>query len=257
MSDDATQSITDRLLAAWEGGGPAPPDLAGTVDMGRAYEIQIEVLRRAVAGGRRHRGWKIGQTNTAMRAERGESEPAPGFLLAEDEREGGSSLELGGADDWYLEPELAVVLAAELRGPGITAERAREAVARVVAAFELVRRRPGWEDRALSRAVNGTTSGFVLGTGSRGCPEAAALDALPVGLACNGETKVSVRAGDVNDNPLASTAWLANFLAPHGESLRPGQVILTGSYTPLQALRPRQHWQATLGALGTAELDVD
>jgi 2-oxopent-4-enoate/cis-2-oxohex-4-enoate hydratase len=256
VSDDLGP-ITDRLLAALEAGEPAPADLAGTVEMDTAYRIQLEVLRRGVAAGRRHAGWKIGLTNPTMRSERGESSPAPGFLFKDAEHESGTPLELAGADDWYLEPELALVLAYEVKGPGITAERVREAVSRVVAAFELVRRRPGWEDRALSRALNVASAGYLLGTGSRGCPEPAALDALPVNLRCDRESKLSTRAGEVNDNPLESTAGLANFLAPLGESRRPGQVILTGSMSALQPLRARQRWQASLGALGAVELDVE
>jgi 2-keto-4-pentenoate hydratase len=250
------QVIAERLLAAWEAGGEAPPGLAGTLDMDAAYAVQVAVLRRHRAAGRAQRGWKIGQTSAAMRAANQETTPAMGFLLAAGGLESGSRLALAGATDWFLEAELAFVLRRDLRGPGATPDQARAAVGQVLPAFELVRRHGRFGMRTLQRALNLSQAGYVLGAAHAGCPPAAALDALPVRVTRDGAPVLEARGDAVNDNPLASTAWLANRLAAFGERLAAGQVILTGSYTPLLPLRAGERWAARFGDLGEVMLEV-
>lgn len=243
-----------ELLDAWETGADAPAHLLGTLAMDDAYTLQIELLRARRAQGLRASGWKVGQTNAAMRAGRGEAAPAPGFLLASGALGSGADLDLGGAGDWFLEPELAVIVGEPLGGAAVDADGARAAIRAVVPAFELVRQHPGWKDRALQRAVNGSNAGYVLGAEVPGCPSAADLDDLRIEVTRDGASEVSTRAGDVNDNPLDTVAWLARHLHAHGERLSPGEVILTGSYSALLPLAPGQSWASTVGALGEVTL---
>ena len=244
---DATDHVLDQLLAAFRSGAAEPAGLAGTLDMDTAYSMQVRLLHRLRGGGAKHTGWKIGQTSAAMRAERGEHQPAPGFLLADGAHDSGDTADLSLADEWFIEPELAFVVGSVIRGPGVDAQMVATAVASTHPAFELVKRVPGWNDRALLRAVNGTNAGYVLGPAQAGAPAAAALDALAVRVLCDGAEVASVRGGEVNDNPLESTAWLANYLANLGEALEPGQIVLTGSYTALLPLASGQSWRATIG----------
>ena len=74
--------------------------------MDEAYALQLVLnrhLNAAVAQG----GWKLGQTNAALRAQRGETAPAPGFLLREN-RVVRVQLTLDGPDNWFIEPELVL-----------------------------------------------------------------------------------------------------------------------------------------------------
>ena len=246
----------EQTLAAWDGGQVAPVELHGNVSMADAYTMQMQVLTRRLDAGSRQTGWKLGQTNTQLRAERGEREPAPGFMLAENQRPSGSVLDTEGADNWFLEPELALILNSELRGADISADDVRAAVGGIASAFEVVRKRPGWEDRALLRSVNGSTAGYVIGAPTAGCPGAAELDDLRVLCCCGEQTIADLRGGDANDNPLESTAWLARFLDRHGAALLAGQVILTGTYAGLLPVRAGEHWHARAGELAQVELQV-
>lgn len=245
MTDDAT---LDALLAAYRSGAPQPEHMVGTLAMDDAYAMQVRLLRRLRGAGARHTGWKIGQTSTAMRAERGETQPAPGFLLADGAGDDGGATTLTGDGTWFLEPELAFVVGREIAGPGITQDMVADSLASMHPAFELVKRVPGWDDRALQRAVNATNAGYVLGPAWERKLNASKIDDIHVRLVCDGAEIASIRGGDVNDNPLQSTAWLANYLEALGESLQPGQVILTGSYTALLPLEPGQSWRAWIGA---------
>ena len=54
-----------------------PEDLSGTLAMADAYPMMMQVLNRRLADGETVSGWKIGQTNYQLRAERGEKHPSP------------------------------------------------------------------------------------------------------------------------------------------------------------------------------------
>jgi len=255
MSD--FDSHCQRLFAAFDAGEPAPADLIGRLSDDEAYQAQVMMLKRRVGAGHKHIGWKIGQTNRQMREERGEHQPAPGFLLRADRHEDGYELAMGGADNWYLEPELAVCLGEDLAISGVTDKEVQGAIETVAPAFELVRTIKSWSDRALLRAVNGATSGIVLGEGLSAAVSCDELDDLRIRLVVDGSEYADVRGGDVNDNPLESIAWLANYLGGLGEQLKAGQIILAGSYAGLVPMSPGQAWTATIGNYGSVSLTTD
>ena len=249
-----SDQLLDTLLDAWRAGNGPPNELVGTVPMRDAYNMQLQLLDREVAAGRTHRGWKVGQTAASMRAERGEAEPAPGFLIGDADRSASPKLDIEGQSDWHLEPELALTLGTPLGAEEVTPEAAFEAVATACSAFELVHRKAGWEDRALQRSVNGTTSGFILGPQSERVPTPDEIDDARVIYARNDTRVGDLRGGDINDNPFQTLAWLATFLHRHGRRLEPGQVVLTGTYAGLVRITSGEHWQATIGSLDPVTL---
>lgn len=234
-------TLHDALLSAWDAGQPMPEGASGQIDDQAVWSMLMATIARRQAGGAKLVGWKIGGTNRALREERGEQEPAPGGLFESVTVANGGTLEMGHGGAWFLEPELVVVMGKRLQGAA-DRETVRAAVAATACGFELVHRRAGWEERTALRSVNGSTAGHVIGAHVAGCPQAAALDELMVTTTGAGQTFGPVRGGDVNDNPLDSVAWLAEFLARHDEALLPGQVILTGTYSGLLPMDVDQDW---------------
>jgi 2-keto-4-pentenoate hydratase len=243
MDNDDT---LNTLLAAYRAGSPQPAQLVGKVPMDDAYALQVRLLRRLREAGAAHSGWKIGQTNAAMRAERGEDRLAPGFLLQDVCHQDGATVSLTGPGEWFLEPELAFVLGEELRGPDVDEATVARSVTAMHPAYELVRRPMGWDDRALQRAVNCNQTGYVLGPALAKNLSADEIQALQVEVVCDDRQLASVCCGDVIDHPLTSVAWLANYLGELGERLPPGHVILTGSFTPLLPMQPGQSWRTRM-----------
>ena len=144
-------------------------------------------------------------------------------------------------------------MAQPLAGPGVTAEDAAAAIECVAPAYELIRPHAGWPDLSLQRAVNGSAAGYVLGA-KTACPAREELDQMEVTLTRDGEQTHRVRGGEVNDNPLGSLAWLANFLAAFGNRLEAGHVVLTGTYCGLVPMAAGEVWRAELAGVGTVEL---
>ena len=56
--------------------------------------------------------------------------------------------------------------------------------------------------------------------------------------------------------PAGSLRWLAAHLADHGRSLRPGQLILTGTPLGLIRVRPGASVQVTAEGLGVVEATI-
>lgn len=250
------EALLDTLLPAWNARQPAPESLIGQVSMADAYAAQVELLRRRIAEGAVHAGWKVGQTSAAMRAQRGATEPAPGFMLEANALDSGANLPVSDGEACFLEPELALIMQSDLGGAEVTVDDVRNATGGIASAFEIVRRFDGWADHALQRAVNGSTSGYVLGPIQDGCPEAAELDDWQVRCSAGSEVLADVRAADVNDNPLETTAWLVRFLARHQLALKAGQVVLTGTYAGLLPVSSGQAWRATVGPLAPVALQT-
>lgn len=62
--------------------------------------------------------------------------------------------------------------------------------------------------------------------------------------------ETGVAAGVLN-HPANGVAWLANKIAPHGEQLNPGDVVLAGSFTRPTAATAGDNFHIDYGPLGS------
>ncbi|MDO9199921.1 MAG: fumarylacetoacetate hydrolase family protein, partial [Hydrogenophaga sp.] len=77
------------------------------------------------------------------------------------------------------------------------------------------------------------------------------LGALGMQMAINGQT-VSVGTGAAClGHPLRAAYWLACAMAERGQSLKAGQVILSGALGPMVPLQAGDAVHASIGALGS------
>ena len=60
-------------------------------------------------------------------------------------------------------------------------------------------------------------------------------------------------AAGVQGHPAVGVAWLANKLAPWGEFLNAGEIVLAGSFTRPVAAKARDVFEADYGQLGKLE----
>lgn len=220
------------------------------------YNIQREWVKLKLAEGRIIKGRKIGLTSRAMQQSSQITEPDHAPLL----------------DSFFFEPgdvpferfiaprlevELAFVLDAPLEGPGITIFDVLRATAYVTPAVEIIDARIEQFDRETRapRKVYDTISDFaacagvVLG-GRPVRPMDVDLRWVGALLYQNGSIERSGLAAAILNHPAAGVAWLANKIAPYGESLRPQDVILAGSFTSPVYARAGDTFQIDYGPLG-------
>ena len=207
-----------------------PAELRGKFSFDDAYLIQLGLLARHEQAGNRQAGWKVGLTAKAMQAQLSIPEPLFGFLLESGHRSSSAVFDHGSLTRPGFENELCLTIGKSLRGPGVTLERAREAISHVAPALEIIERRGGANaDLALALADNAQQRFFV--TGARSPLGDIDLANVSVEVSVNGVVQERALGQEVLGTPVASIAWLANKLAQFGRHLEEGEQIMSGSFT--------------------------
>jgi len=140
LGDADIRTLTDRIEAA-QLGATAIPKLTEdfpAMTLGDAYAVQLQLLRRWVAGGRRQVGWKAGLTSKAKMDQMGVRVPTVGFLLADFCRPENAVIATQDLVHPRVECEVAFVTKADLSGPDLTREQVLAATDFVVPAVEII-----------------------------------------------------------------------------------------------------------------------
>jgi len=213
-----------------------------TIDDG--YAIQREWVKLEMADGRTIKGRKIGLTSRAMQVSSQIDEPDYAPLMDDMFFQQGGDIPVARFIAPRVEVELAFILGKPLNGPGVTLFDVLDATDYVTPAIEIIDARIEQFDRDTKamRKVYDTISDFAANAGIvlGGRPvRPLDVDLRWVGamLFRNGVIEETGLAAAVLNHPATGVAWLANKIAPHGESLEAGQVVLAGSFTrPVNAV---------------------
>jgi 2-oxo-hept-3-ene-1,7-dioate hydratase len=230
------------------------PDM--TIEDG--YAIQRAWVELELADGRVIKGRKIGLTSRAMQLSSQITEPDYAPLMDDMFFETGSDIAIDRFIAPRVEVELAFVLGKPLTGPGVTLFDVLSATEYVTPALEIIDARIEQFDRdsKAMRKVYDTISDFAANAGI-------VLGGRPVRpldvdlrwcgalLHKNGVIEETGLAAGVLNHPANGVAWLANKIAPYGEHLKAGDVVLAGSFTrPTPAVRG-DNIHADYGPLGS------
>lgn len=202
-----------RLLDA-----PTGPEL----DLAGAYAVQRALTARREARGARRIGWKLGYTSAVMRAQMGVDSPNLGPLLDTMVVPPGGAVP-GSLVQPRVEPEVGIVVGADGRPAGA------RAVLEVVDSV--------WRDYRFTLATNtadgSSAAGVVIGDALDGD-----LAALTVELWRDGVREASGTGDAAMGHPHHALDWLRDELAARGETLRAGDLVITGGLTRAIGLPP-------------------
>jgi 2-oxo-hept-3-ene-1,7-dioate hydratase len=226
-----------------------------------SYAIQREWVALQCQAGRRVVGHKIGLTSRAMQIASRITEPDYGTLLDSMVLRDGTDVDTARFIVPRLEVEFAFILARPLAGPGVTVFDVLNATDHVVPALELIDARIEQIDRHTQAprqvldtiADNAANAGIVLG-GRPMRPDAVDWRWAGAMLFKNGVIEETGLGAAVLNHPAHGVAWLANRLAPHGESLAAGETVLCGSFTRPVACAAGDTFHADYGPLGSISL---
>ena len=230
-----------------------------TVDDG--YAIQREWVRLEQSDGRCIRGRKIGLTSRAMQKSSQIDEPDHAPLMDDMFFDTGGDVSIERFISPRVEVELAFILRAPLRGPGVTLFDVLRATDVVAPALEIIDARIEQFDRETgsARKVFDTISDFaanagvVLG-GRPVRPHDVDLRWVGALLYKNSVIEETGIAAGVLNHPATGVAWLANKIAPYGEQLCAGDVVLAGSFTRPTPAVVGDNFHADYGPLGAVSL---
>ena len=226
-----------------------------------SYAIQRAWMEIKRAEGRKVVGHKIGLTSRAMQVSSQITEPDYGTLLDDMLLRDGGEVEAARFIVPRLEVEFAFILARALEGPGVTLFDVLNATDYVVPALELIDARIEQADRETRQprkvldtiADNAANAAIALG-GRPMRPDAVDWRWAGALLFRNGVIEESGLGAAVLNHPAHGVAWLANKLAPHGERLEAGEIVLGGSFTRPVACAAGDVFHADYGPLGSISL---
>ncbi len=222
------------------------------------YAIQRAWVALEVADGRTVKGRKIGLTSRAMQQSSQIDEPDYAPLMDDMFFSQGGDIPASRFIAPRVEVELAFILGKPLKGPNVTLFDVLSATEYVTPAIEIIDARIEQFDRDTKamRKVFDTISDFAANAGIvlGGRPvRPMDVDLRWVGamLFKNGVVEETGLAAAVLNHPANGVAWLANKIAPHGEQLNAGDVVLAGSFTRPANAVAGDNFHADYGPLGT------
>lgn len=223
--------------------------------MDEAYAIQHAWARRKIAAGRTRIGWKIGLTSKAMRYALNIDIPDSGVLLDDMVFEDGDTVPKDRFIQPRIEAEIAFVMKAPLKGPGVTVFDVLNATDYVTPALEILDTRILRVDPETKRprnivdtiADNAANAGIVTG-GRAVRPNELDLRWVGAIVSRNAEIEETGLGAGVLNHPARGVAWLANRLSHYGgEGIEAGQIVLAGSFIrPIEA----RHGDTIVGDFG-------
>ncbi len=218
-----------------------------------AYRIQLALIDRRVAAGERHIGWKVGLTAKVVQEQFGFHEPVFGCIL-----ETQPTGHVFGATELIhpgFETELCVRLGRGLEGE-VTLEQVRAAVDVIHPSFEIIETRGDpVKQIPVALADNAQQRSVVVGAPVPLAP-AMALDLVTARVQLNGQEVATGLGSAVLDHPLNSITWLAGKLGQYGRRLRPGDIIMTGSFVRQFPLGPGDVAVAEFSGIGRVEVRI-
>ncbi|CAM5207109.1 4-oxalocrotonate decarboxylase OS=Castellaniella defragrans (strain DSM / CCUG 39792 / 65Phen)OX=1437824 GN=BN940_04311 PE=4 SV=1 [Castellaniella denitrificans] len=220
-----------------------------------AYAIQDEIRRRKIARGVRIVGLKAGLTSHAKMRQMGVNTPVFGFLADYFSVPEGGGIAMRELIHPKVEPEIAFVTKAALRGPGCHIGAVLAATDFIMPALEIIDSRYHDFKFDLKSVVadNCSSSRFVVG-GRIGAPARFDLRTLGVVLEKNG-TPVAFGAGAaVLGHPAQALAMLANELGKRGEEIPAGTLVLSGGITEAVSVQAGDNLTLRMQSLGSVSV---
>jgi 2-keto-4-pentenoate hydratase len=217
------------------------------VDLDEAYDVQRILTTRRVSNGERRAGWKLGYTSAAMRRQMGIDRPNFAPLTDAMVLSSGDVLPEQGLLQPRVEPEVVLVIGDLDPASAGDVDAVLACVHSAVAGLEVVdsvwtRYRFRLEDNT----ADGSSAAFAVLGHEVGVTR---LADLSVTLYRNGSPVGHGLGRDAMGSPLDALRWLVGALGERGETLRSGDVVLTGGLTAAVPIEPGDVVHADFGGL--------
>ncbi|WP_170345175.1 2-oxo-hept-4-ene-1,7-dioate hydratase [Ruegeria atlantica] len=229
--------------------------------MDDAYEVQNAICRQKLAEGRKVIGWKIGLTSKAMQYALNIDIPDSGILFDDMVFEHGATVPAGRFIQPRIEAEIAFVMKSAIGGENVSREDIIAATECVAPSIEILDTRIERVDPETGKARtvfdtisdNAANAGIVLGN-DRHMVDAFDLRWVGALTFRNGEIEETGLGAGVLNDPVESVVWLARRMAQYGQSIEPGQVILSGSFIRPVECPSGTEIQADFGPFGSVDI---
>jgi len=247
--DELYQALLDRKAV------DPLTDREPSITIEDAYEIQLRMIQRRLDAGETIVGKKIGVTSKVVMDMLKVNQPDFGQMTSGMVFNEGDAIRADSMIAPKAEAEVAFVLKSDLMGPGVTAADVLRATDFVVPCFEIVDSRiKDWKIKIQDTVADNASCGVLTLGGTRRSPRDLDLALAGMVLEKNGEIISTSCGASVQGSPVNAVAWLANTLGALGISLKAGDIILSGSQSPLVPVKAGDSLHASVGGLGSTSV---
>lgn len=230
--------------------------------MDDAYAVQAALVKRKQASGLKRIGWKIGLTSKAMQSALNIDIPDSGILFDDMVFADGGTVPPGRFIQPRVEAEIAFVMKASLKGPGVSIDDVLDATDYVTPSLEILDTRIERMNRQTGKirtffdtiSDNAANAGLVTG-GRRLGPRETDLRWMGAIVTRNGEVQETGLGAGVLDHPARGIVWLAERLHTYGMEIGAGEVVLSGSFVRPVETRPGDRVAADFGPHGEVSIN--
>jgi 2-oxopent-4-enoate/cis-2-oxohex-4-enoate hydratase len=247
----------DELYQALVGRTPVDPltDRESGITLEDAYQIQLRMIQRRVDAGESIVGKKIGVTSKVVMDMLKVNQPDFGQMTSGMVLNEGEPIRVDTLIAPRAEAEVAFILKRDLQGPGVTAADVLRATDCVMPCFEIVDSRiKDWKIKIQDTVADNASCGVLTLGGQRKSPRQLDLALAGMVLDKNGEVISTSTGAAVQGSPVNAVAWLANTLGRLGIGLKAGEVILSGSQSPLVPVKAGDSLYCSVGGLGSTSV---
>lgn len=251
------EEIAKQLLDAESNRAPIAPltDSYPGLTVDDAYAIQLAIIAAKQKAGRKVVGKKVGLTSLAMQKMLGVDQPDYGMILDNMTIKNNGTYHLTDLLQPRIEPEIAFMLKADLKGPGITVQNVLDATDYIFPALEVVDSRiKDWKIKLLDTISDNASSSRVVIGDNR--VQAKGLDLVneEVVFEKNGEVLSRAKGEAVLGNPANAVAWVANKLSEFGITLNKGEFIIPGALCAMTPVKAGDTITARFTKVGTVSV---
>ncbi|WP_417722021.1 fumarylacetoacetate hydrolase family protein [Salipiger sp.] len=233
LTDQQRQDASDAILQAERTRKvcPQPSKTWPDMTLEDAYDVQRRWAEARIAGGAKIVGRKIGLTSRAMQQASKMTEPDYGVILDDALFHDGARIGAGTFIKPRLEVELAFIMGEDLSGAGCQVHDVLRATEFVQPALEIIDYRTEVPRQIVDTIADNAAFGAIVLGGRTIRPFDVDLRRIGATLSQNGVIEESGVSAAVMGHPAAGLAWLVNKLAPLGDGLKKGDIVLGGSFT--------------------------
>lgn len=257
MNDDERDALAGQLYEALESNDPIDR-LTANYDLSieDAYRIQDRFIDRRTDADNVVIGHKIGLTSEGIQEQLNVNEPDFGRLLT-DMFVTDHSIPSDDLINPRIEPEIGFLLDQALEPP-VTYLDVLDATKSIFPVLEIIDSRiADWDIRIEDTIADNASAGLFATGEAMYEPTNRDLSFEGVKLWKNGELDARGIGANVSDHPARAVAWLANTLADMGDSLEPGEIILSGSFTPASDIERGDVLTAEFSEIGSITVHVE
>lgn len=250
----AFEKEMDMLVKAMEDRVPMGPisDLVpGGLSLDDAHALCEGNIQRRLAAGEKLAGFKVGFTNIPVRDKMGLPDSTYGYLLDTMVLDNGGELRMDELIAPKIECEICFKLGQALEGKGLTIEQVLAATEGVSASFEICDARiKDWKCPYPDFFADNGFSARVILMGTWHPVSEVDLLGETVVLTQDGKVLAEGKGEMAMGHPANALVWLAGKLADRGKGLKAGQIVMTGTLTPILPIEQGSTYVASFSTLG-------